>query len=289
MTDTQKKAIIDFTKDYYGNRCKSYYENEYILERYLDYRDEFPMETIKKIIDSEHPYDTYSEIVDDWDIDCNDWYYEDEFFEELEDFCEKGDIDESDAKDIVYDFFHWQYPEDFLNPSFGAEFRIEGDDVPNTLYDWCDEDSDNYKNSSLYTLANFFGKAEELREFCLSRNDIDEDDQIDFDSICDELYDMNIDKFVKSAYISMADRFENSYYNEEGCPLFFYQGIDLYDAMDILEKKTSITLSTYSDFYFFDDDVACEDYTIKLPNNITKDFDFPMSCISRIYVAENND
>ena len=74
MTEPEEKIIMDFTRRYYNLNV-----NETEIERYIDYRDEFPKETIEKILSSDNPRETLDETIFEWSCNCEDWLYETEF------------------------------------------------------------------------------------------------------------------------------------------------------------------------------------------------------------------
>lgn len=138
--------IIDFTKDYYCNRL-----DRFTIERYVDYRDEFPESDIREILDSEEPYETFLAIIDQWDIDSDDWYYETDFWEQLEKFCKENNYDIDEAKDIVIGNFWWTYPEEFYNPTVDTVWTI---DVGDGNYDFSCHNILNYCSGGKKELDN---------------------------------------------------------------------------------------------------------------------------------------
>lgn len=159
MTDEQKDLIINFTKDYYRLSLRK--DDEFCIERYVDYRDEFPQSTIKEILSSDNPTECFDENVLDWDINCDDWYYQDDFFSKLEEYVATINVDIDEARDIVYDNFCWTYPDDFLNPTFKAVIEIDTGDgnydfVLHNLCNWYSENGyggEFDKKAGLYWLA----------------------------------------------------------------------------------------------------------------------------------------
>ena len=222
MTEAQEDKIIKFTQDFYQYRISEH--DDFVLERYVDYDEEFPTSDIETILTSEHSHETFYEITDDWT--AFDWDYENSFWSELENFCEEWNeenededdenyLDFDEARDFVINTFYWTYPDDFLNPEFDAVVEIGGEvDAYSTYRYWTDETTDNYKYSNLYLLANKLGKAEELRQFCLSKGT-----------------NKSEDKFVQSAYEELLDGWD------VGNSLVFLVRLNLFDAMRILEDK----------------------------------------------------
>ena len=90
MTEEMSKKVIEFTQAYYKWSLRD--DDKFCIERYVDYRDEFPESDIQKILSSDNPLETFDEIVMDWDIQCDDWCYEDEFWGDLENFCYENNI-----------------------------------------------------------------------------------------------------------------------------------------------------------------------------------------------------
>ena len=122
MNEKQENMIVQYTKDYYKY---SLTDDGFTIERYVDYRDEFPESVIAEVLNSSSPIEKYFELVYEMENDCDDWCYEDEFKNELRTFCENNGIDSDEAKQFVYDNFQWCYPADFLNPSFRAVVQID--------------------------------------------------------------------------------------------------------------------------------------------------------------------
>ena len=85
-----ENKIIDFTRDYYKYSLR---DDKSIIERYVDYRDEFPQSAIEEILEASEPLEKFYEIIDKWDIDSDDWYYENDFWEKLKNFCEENEYD----------------------------------------------------------------------------------------------------------------------------------------------------------------------------------------------------
>lgn len=170
MTDEIEKKIIEFTQDYYKLSLRE--NDKFYIERYVDYRDEFPKSDIKEILQSDNPRDTFNDIICDMDVNCDDWYYEDEFFRKLKSFCEENKVDEDEARNIVYENFNWCYPDSFLNPDVSTMWIINHGDMN---YDYTLHNILNYaanygycngfeKKSGLYWLAKQQGKLKELKQ-----------------------------------------------------------------------------------------------------------------------------
>ena len=122
MNEKQENMVVQYTKDYY--KC-SLTDDGFTIERYVDYRDEFPESIIEKVLNSSHPMEKYTELTAEMDYQCDDWMYEEDFKDGLRTFCEGNGIDFDEAEQFVYENFYWCYPEDFLNPSFRAVLQID--------------------------------------------------------------------------------------------------------------------------------------------------------------------
>lgn len=133
--------IVQYTKEYYKYSLK---EDGFTIERYVDYRDEFPKEMIRNVLEADNPAAYLDEMVCEWNFGCEDWEYEEEFFKELKEFCKENRIDYDEAKGYVIENFYWDYPEDFLNPEFNAVIRI---DTGDGNYDF-----------SLHNVLNYWGE-----------------------------------------------------------------------------------------------------------------------------------
>lgn len=169
MTEEMSKKVIEFTQDYYKYSLRN--DDKFCIERYVDYRDEFPESDIDKILTSDKPLEMYDQIIMDWEIQCDDWYYEDEFFSQLKSFCEENEIEEIDARNVVYETFSWVYPDSFLNPDVSTMWIINHGDMNHDFvyhnilnyaadYGYCDGLE---KPSGLWWLAKQQGKLTELK------------------------------------------------------------------------------------------------------------------------------
>lgn len=159
MTEEMSKKVIEFTQNYYKWSLRV--DDDFCIERFVDDSDEFPKSDIRKILQSDKPLETFDEIVMDWDIHCDDWYYEEDFWKKIREFCEENNIDEDEARDIVYDNFYWAYPDSFLNPDVSTMWVINHGDMN---HDWTKHNVLNYaadygycngleKSAGLYWLA----------------------------------------------------------------------------------------------------------------------------------------
>ena len=133
VANEMKNKIIEFTRNYYRYALD---KDGFGIERYVDYRDEFPKDKIQEILDADNPQDAFWEVIDEWDVNCDDWYYENDFWKQFKNFCnENGISDKENPDDIVREKFYWHYPDSFLNPTFKAVIRINtGDGDYERLY-----------------------------------------------------------------------------------------------------------------------------------------------------------
>lgn len=141
--------VLDFTKNYYRWALK---DND-CIERYVDYRDSFPNSAVEEILESDTPIQTFDEIVFDWDCRSDDWLYETEFFNELEQFCETKGIDFEQARDCIYENFYWVYPESFLNPDVDVVITVDAGDMNydfscHNILNYCSSDKKELDNPS---------------------------------------------------------------------------------------------------------------------------------------------
>lgn len=222
MENIIQKKIKEFTRDYF-RWClvdKDDEENNE-LERYVDYRDEFPKETIEKVLKSDYPRDTLWDTVTDWDCQSDDWTYQDGFWSKLTDFCEENNIIEDEARDYIYETFSWTYPESFLNPSFRAVVIINHGDMN---YDFSLHNILNYASNDGYCdgleeKAGLYWLAKQQRKLTLLKKAINNPDK------------KTGDKFVDSCITEL----------ENCCSLMnaltFLVEMDLNTAIDILEKQ----------------------------------------------------
>lgn len=125
MKKENEKKVIQYTKEFYKWSLMS---DGTTIERFVDYRDEFPSKAIDKILGSDNPEECLWETVSEWDFSCDDWEYETEFFKGLKELCEANGIDTDEAEEVVRDNFYWSYPDSFLNPEFNAVIQIDTGD-----------------------------------------------------------------------------------------------------------------------------------------------------------------
>lgn len=125
MTEENENKVVQYTKKYYKYSLKN---DGCTIERFVDYRDKFPKETIHEILYADNPDEYFCEMVSKWDFDSDDWAYETKFFDGLSEFCKENGIDIEEAKEVVEDNFYWTYPDNFLNPEFNAVIQIDTGD-----------------------------------------------------------------------------------------------------------------------------------------------------------------
>lgn len=166
MTEEMSKKVIEFTQDYYKWSLRN--NDKFCIERYVDYRDELSDSSIHEILNAKYPIEKLNDI----DCDCDDWYYEDEFFKELREFCEENEIDEDEARCEVEENFYWAYPDNFLNPTINTVLTLNLGDMN---YDFTKHNILNYASnygyceglenvSGLYWLAKQQGHLGELQK-----------------------------------------------------------------------------------------------------------------------------
>lgn len=235
MENIIQTKIKKFTRDYF-RWClvdKDDEENNY-LERYVDYRDEFPKDTIKDILSADNPREELSETSFEWDISCDDWTYETEFWKELEKFCEENFIDEYEARDYIYETFSWTYPESFLNPTFNAVVIINNGDMN---YDFTKHNILNYAGgygycNGLEKTAGLYWLAKQQRKLTLLKKAINHSEK------------KTGNHFVDSCITEL---------EEATChmtALTFLVEMDLNTAIDILEKqKKALKDKVYNEYH----------------------------------------
>ena len=235
MENIIQKKIKDFTRNYY-KWClvdKDDEENNYI-ERYVDYRDEFPKDTIKDILNADNPREKLFETSFDWDLQCDDWSYQDEFWSELAKFCEENNIIEDEARDYIYETFYWTYPASFLNPTFNAVVIINNGDMN---YDFTKHNILNYAGSygycdGLEETAGLYWLAKQQRRLTLLKKAI-----------------ANPEKKTESRFVnSCITELENATCHMTA--LTFLVQMDLNTAIDIIEKqKTALENKVYNEYH----------------------------------------
>lgn len=226
MTKETEDKIINFTRGYYKYALS---EDGFGIERYVDYRDEFPQSEIRKILNSDNPQETFCSITDDWELSCDDWYYEDDFWQQFKDFCnENGISDEENPNDVVRGNFYWHYPDSFLNPTFKAVIRINTGDgnYDYTLHNVLNYASDyGYKQNSrggLDKKAGLYWLAKQQRRLGLLQKEITKSDHYS-NGDCKE------SKFVSSCITELVNL--PSYMGA----LTFLVEMNLQDAIKILQ------------------------------------------------------
>ena len=221
MENPIEKKVKDFTRNYYRWYLEDKDdENNNNLERYVDYRDEFPQSDIEKILSSDNPRDTLFDTITDWDCNCDDWYYETEFWKELATFCEENHIIEDEARDYIYETFYWTYPESFLNPTFRAVVIINHGDMN---YDFTLHNILNYASDGdeLEEKAGLYWLAKQQKKLTLLKKAIKNPDK------------KTGDRFVDSCITELEEC--SSHMNA----LTFLVEMDLNTAINIMEKQKS--------------------------------------------------
>ena len=235
MEDLQKEKIRDFTREHF-KWClvdREDKDNNY-LERYVDYRDEFPKDEITKILEADNPRDYLADLTCEWDINCDDWTYETEFWKELKKFCEENSIDEYEARNYIYETFYWTYPESFLNPTFNAVVIINNGDMN---YDFTKHNILNYAGSygycdGLEKTAGLYFLAKQQRRLTLLKKAIDNPER------------KTGNRFVDSCITELEEATCNM------CALTFLVQMNLNTAIDIIEKqKEALKNKVYNEYH----------------------------------------
>ena len=235
MENIIQKKIKEFTRDYF-RWCLADKddENNNVLERYVDYRDEFPKDEIEEILKADNPREKLFETSFEWDCQCSDWAYEDEFWSKLADFCEENNIIEDEARDYIYDTFSWTYPESFLNPSFNAVVIINNGDMN---YDFTKHNILNYAGDygycdGLEKTAGLYFLAKQQRRLTLLKKAIDHPEK------------KTGNRFVDSCITELEEATCNM------CALTFLVQMDLNTAIDIIEKqKEALKNKVYNEYH----------------------------------------
>ena len=286
MENIIQKKIKEFTRDYY-RWCLVDKEDEdnNELERYVDYRDEFPKSTIKEILESDNPRDTLYDTATDWDLSCDDWCYQDEFWSKLEAFCEENHFIYDEARDYVYETFSWTYPASFLNPSFNAVIIINNGDMN---YDFTKHNILNYAGDygycdGLEKTAGLYWLAKQQKRLTLLKKAIEHPEK------------ETESKFVNSCISEL----ENATCYMTA--LTFLVQMDLNTAIDILEKqREALKNKVYNEYHpnevkglplgyiTLDSDVTCGLFDnwngggSNLDITLEKDVKLPLHLIDRI-------
>lgn len=235
MENIIQKKIKEFTRDYF-RWClvdKDDEENNY-LERYVDYRDEFPESTIKDILEADNPREKLFETSFDWDCQCDDWCYQDEFWSKLAEFCEENSIDEYEARDYIYETFSWTYPESFLNPTFNAVVIINNGDMN---YDFTKHNILNYAGDygycdGLEKTAGLYFLAKQQRKVTMLKKAIDRPEK------------KTGNRFVDSCITELEESTTHM------TALTFLVQMDLNTAINILEKqREALKNKVYSEYH----------------------------------------
>lgn len=187
-----KQKVIEFVKDYYKHSLK----NEDCIERYLDYRDEFPESIIEKVLSSDTPEETFWEEVNAMDDNCDDWYYEDDFWKKFNAFCEENGFDSYDASEYVYENFYWVFPDEFLNPTVDTVWII---DTGDGNYDFALHNVLNWQGDKhLQELSGLYWLAKQQRKLTLLKKEVVKSDK------CHE-GDCEKSKFVESCITELVN------------------------------------------------------------------------------------
>lgn len=219
MTKDEVNKVVQYTKEYYKYSLQ---DGGCTIERYVDYRDKFPEKAISRILRADNPRDCFYNII--FDFNCDDWDYETEFFDGLAKLCNENNIDEDEAKDVVFENFQWTYPEDFLNPEFNAVIQL---DTGDGNYDFTMHNILNYAKDDGYCdglekIAGLHWLAKQQGRLGLLKKEIESSRYSD--EKCSE------SPFVESSIAEL----ENLYTNMSA--VTFLVKMHLMDAINILQK-----------------------------------------------------
>ena len=230
MTDEERKAVKGFVENYYKYDLQKDENNNYTgdIERYIDYSEVFPKSDIGDILVSDSPREKFWETIDKWELDNDDWFYQDDFFDNFKTFCNEQKINEDEARVFVYDNFHFVYPDSFLNPNVDVVFQL---DTGDGNYDFTKHNILNYAGSYGYTkgleetaalhwLAKQQGRLGELQKAIKAE---EEGEEYKTDS-----------KFVKSSIQEL-----QNITSHMGCVAFLVN-MPLHDAINLKEELKSI-------------------------------------------------
>lgn len=118
------ERVFQFTRDYYRYTLL---DDGCGLEACVDYRDGLGLETVRTILDSDHPSECLDDILSDGL--CHYWAFESDFWAKLKIFCRENGIDLNEAEDAVYEKFYWVFPESFSNPDIPVTIQIDAGDA----------------------------------------------------------------------------------------------------------------------------------------------------------------
>ena len=219
-----EESIFKFVRDYYCLKG-----DEWFIERFVDYDEEFPKSKIKSILDAKNPREEMDCVEGEWTSSA-DWDYQDDFWKKFRTFCSERFFNLDEAKDIVYENFEFYYPKSFMNPQFDAVIRINAGDMN---FDYTCHNVLNYARREGYSTNEDGGLVEEAGLYWLAKQQgrlellqraIMESDGYS-DGQCEE------SKFVASAITSLVNL--PTYMSA----LTFLVKMNLKDAINILQVQ----------------------------------------------------
>ena len=104
MTVLTKEQVIEKVKDILRDMCLSEEGGYFTSEIYVDYRDEMSDETIKDIMEAEHPEEAFYDIMQEWEVDAYDYEFDALYREIRNRWDDETDGDFFDYKDDISDF-----------------------------------------------------------------------------------------------------------------------------------------------------------------------------------------
>ena len=159
------------------------------FEIYCDYRDELSDESLVKISHSENPRMEFEEIMEDWRINAEDYYWG-EMYEPIT--SELEDYDDNEVRDWINEHCSWYMPEEHFNNSVDVVISL---DVGDMNFDFTQCNMLNYyggafeENSPIYWLAKQQGKLDEVQKMI----DFEQNEEIE------EYNEKKLSKFTISA------------------------------------------------------------------------------------------
>lgn len=138
------------------------------IELYRDYSDEFPVDKMRKIMESDYPRFEYEDTLQEWANEHADYYTQEAWDDSLAEELMDEDMDIDEIRDEFLCRFYGTYDERDWNDRFHVNVII---DTGNANYDFTRDNVLNYcgngfidSNSSILWLARQFRKENDLRK-----------------------------------------------------------------------------------------------------------------------------
>lgn len=253
---------------------------EFYGSLYVDYRDELCDETVKKILNSENPRDSFYEVLFDMEIDASTYeydYIENELFKSLTDE-EKDIFYGEDLRTWLFDHVHFSYDEEDWDKELEVNLMVDTGDsnydfaCNNTLSWYGNHTTDFDERSSIKWLAKQQRRYTLLKKTIKERYGSKAKDDNDF---TEEFPEVN--KFVDT---TIEELINNSHCC---CVLTFMPKMSLLELIDLKEyiknnPEGYITISKDTDCGLFAPFVGggsllsiCLEKDVKLPNKFVYD------------------